>query len=183
MYRPQLPASGDNEYVHIRCLIANIHKPRNVSRPPESPESSLEAILECSPSDRESSPAASERSDRTVKSDYSDISEVSGAEEQPPPGRAKSNSIAGATLMPPSMHNKRRRQSFLHLHVSGANDHPGPLSAGAHLNVPRFTVTAPPGEGRRFSHGFPFHGFALRRHSNMVCTRICGRCESFAVRS
>ncbi|CAG4911279.1 unnamed protein product [Colias eurytheme] len=170
---PQLPEkkTSDNEYVHIRCLIANLHKPRNVSRPPAS----LESVLETgTPSDRECSPSASEISDKTIRSEHSDTAQVSGEEEEPPTRRAKSNSIAVATLMPPSMHhNKKRRPSFLHLNVGGGNEHFGPFSAGTHLNVPRFTVTAPPGEGhgRRLSHGFPFHGFALRRHSNMSLHR------------
>lgn len=159
---PQLPdpsTSGDNEYVHIRCLIANIHKPKNVSRPPSTPP--LDVVLESpSSSDTERSICGSERS------------EASPAQEMiPPPPRMKSNSIAGSMIgspEPPTAHpHKHRRPSFLHLQV-GRNEHEGPHSAGVHLTVPRFTVTAPPGEQRRFSHGFAFHGFALRRHSNTV---------------
>ncbi|XP_045485895.1 kinase D-interacting substrate of 220 kDa B isoform X1 [Pieris rapae] len=170
MLRPSFSNNNsDNDYVHIRCLIANIHKPRNVSRPPEYSDSVLETVLEANCSDRESSPSGSEKSDRSLRSENSDVAEISEVEE-PTKIRAKSNSIAGATLMPPSMHNKRRRPSFLHLH-GGHHENIGPLSAGAQFNVPRFTVTAPPGEGRRLSHGFPFHGFALRRHSNMSLHR------------
>ncbi|XP_075969674.1 ankyrin repeat-rich membrane spanning isoform X2 [Anticarsia gemmatalis] len=153
---PQLPdptTSGDNEYVHIRSLIANIHKPKNVARPPATPP--LEMVLE-SPSSTDTEKDAS----------GSDRSETISAEEVIPPQRAKSNSIAGSMLAPPSaQQHKRRRPSFLHLQV-GNHEHEGPHTAGVHLNVPRFTVTAPPGEQRRFSHGFAFHGFALRRHSN-----------------
>ncbi|XP_073943884.1 ankyrin repeat-rich membrane spanning isoform X4 [Choristoneura fumiferana] len=159
--RLPLPKTGDNEYVHIRSLVANIHKPKNVSRPPVGPVISVEtesklAVVRESPvsSDSDRSRAGSERSDVS-------------AEEVTPGQRMKSNSIAalGATLVPPEP--KRRRASFLHLHIGGVGEHAGPLSAGAHLSVPRFTVTAPPGEQRRVSHGFSaFHGFALRRHSN-----------------
>lgn len=164
--RLPLPKTGDNEYVHIRSLVANIHKPKNVSRPPVGPVVSVEtesklAVVRESPvsSDSDRSRAGSERSDVST-------------EEVTPGQRVKSNSIAalGATLVPPEP--KRRRASFLHLHMggAGAGEHAGPLSAGAHLSVPRFTVTAPPGEQRRVSHGFSaFHGFALRRHSNTVC--------------
>ncbi|XP_061383302.1 kinase D-interacting substrate of 220 kDa B isoform X2 [Danaus plexippus] len=160
---PELPktTNGENEYVHIRCLIANIHKPRNVSRPPVS-ESPLEVVKE-SPTSSDADPSCSE-SDISEKSEISNANDTKNTEEAPP-RRAKSNSFAGAMLAPP-MFNKRRRPSFLHLAVGGGNEHSGPLSAGSHFNVPRFTVTAPPGEHRRFSHGFPFHGFALRRHSN-----------------
>lgn len=166
---PQLPdatASGDNnEYVHIRCLIANIHKPRNVSRPP-STTPSLEMVLESpTSSDTEQSVTESERSDAIAAEDVM----------RTPPPRAKSNSIAGSMLAPPAVH-KSRRRSFLHLQV-GQHEHEGPHSAGVHLNVPRFTVTAPPGEHRRFSHGFAFPGFALRRHSNTVCLLISSDCD------
>ncbi|XP_039746756.1 kinase D-interacting substrate of 220 kDa B isoform X3 [Pararge aegeria] len=161
---PQLPQTktSDNEYVHIRCLIANIHKPRNVSRPPVYSDAPLEVVRESpTSSDTDRSRSGSIRSDISEKPD---LSEISSVEEVPPTQRAKSNSFAGAMLAPPL--NKRRRLSFLHLNIGGGNEHIGPLSAGPHLNVPRFTVTAPPGEHRRHSHGFPFHGFALRRHSN-----------------
>ncbi|CAH0720937.1 unnamed protein product, partial [Brenthis ino] len=160
---PELPkAKTGDEYVHIRCLIANIHKPKNVSRPPVSSESPLEVVQESPPSsDTDRSCSVSELSDR---SENADVTEVNIIEGGPPPQRAKSNSFAGAMLALPLVQ-KRRRPSFLHLHVKGEPT-TGPLSAGPHLNVPRFTVTAPPGEHRRFSHGFPFHGFALRRHSN-----------------
>ncbi|XP_045785394.1 kinase D-interacting substrate of 220 kDa B isoform X2 [Maniola jurtina] len=157
---PQLPQTknNDNEYVHIRCLVANIHKPRNVSRPPVFSDAPLEAV-------RESPPSSDTDQSRSDVSEKPDVSEISSVEEgPPPPQRAKSNSFAGAMLAPP-MH-KRRRPSFLNLNIGGGHEHIGPLSAGPHLNVPRFTVTAPPGEHRRLSHGFPFHGFALRRHSN-----------------
>lgn len=163
---PELPkAKTGDEYVHIRCLIANIHKPKNVSRPPVSSESPLEVVQESPPSsDTDRSCSVSELSDR---SENVDVTEVNIIEEGPPPQRAKSNSFAGAMLALPLVQ-KKRRPSFLQLHVKGEPT-TGPLSAGPHLNVPRFTVTAPPGEHRRFSHGFPFHGFALRRHSNTVC--------------
>ncbi|XP_072943714.1 uncharacterized protein Arms isoform X2 [Epargyreus clarus] len=152
---PSRTRSGDNEYVHIRCLIANIHRPKNVSRPPGSLESPLEVVRESPPSsDTEHSGSGSERSDK------SDISA-----EETPPQRAKSNSFAGGMLAPPMLQHKRRRRSFLHLNI-GSNEHSGPFTAGPQFNVPRFTVTAPPGEQRRHSHGFVFHGFALRRHSN-----------------
>ncbi|XP_068629361.1 kinase D-interacting substrate of 220 kDa B [Battus philenor] len=155
---PQLPkpSENDNEYVHIRCLIANIHKPKNVSRPPVVQETPLEAVEE-SPgsSDTERSGSGSERS-----------SQINVGEEVPPTRRAKSNSFAGPMLAPPVLQlPKRRRPSFLQLHMGGG-EASGPHSAGPHFSVPRFTVTAPPGEHRRFSHGFAFHGFALRRHSN-----------------
>lgn len=164
---PHLPvSSSDNEYVHIRCLIANIHRPRNVSRPPTFGIDAgvpLEVVQESPPSsDTERSGSGSERSDVN-------------ADEVTPTQRAKSNSFAGSMLGPPPMHHhKRRRPSFLHLTVNGDGcEHAGPASAGPHFNVPRFTVTAPPGEPRRFSHGFAgFHGFALRRHSNTVCARM-----------
>ncbi|VVC99292.1 unnamed protein product [Leptidea sinapis] len=174
MFRsPQLPEnkkSGDNEYVHVRCLVANIHKPKNVSRPPTCPDSPLESSLrEESPSSmRECSPSVSEISDVNERSENSEGEQFKESHEIPT-RRVKSNSIAGGYLMPPSsQHNKRRRPTFLHLNVGGGHDLLGPFSAGTHLNLPRFTVTAPPGEGRRLSHGFPFHGFALRRHSNTV---------------
>lgn len=163
---PRLPdaaASGDNEYVHIRCLIANIHKPRNVSRPPVSSDAPLEVVRESPTSSDSESRSESFRSDVSEKPEVSEVSSV----EEAPPQRAKSNSFAGAMLAPP-LHHKRRRPSFLHLNLGGGHEQIGPLSAGPHLNVPRFTVTAPPGEHRRHSHGFPFHGFALRRHSNTV---------------
>lgn len=168
MPRPPEFSKSDNEYSHIRCLIANIHKPRNVSRPPVSTDSPLEVVRESpTSSDTEASRSESERSERSEKcearADPSDI------EEGPPTQRAKSNSFAGAMLTIPPLHNKRRRPSFLHLSIGSNSINPGPLSAGNYLNVPRFTVTAPPGEQRRHSHGFPFHGFALRRHSNTVC--------------
>ncbi|XP_059057143.1 kinase D-interacting substrate of 220 kDa B [Achroia grisella] len=159
---PHLPDtfSKDNEYVHIRCLIANLHRPRNVSRPPSAASEGppLEVVQESPPSsDSERSGSASEKS------------ELNTPDEVIPPHRAKSNSIAGSSLAPPLIHHhKRRRPSFLHLPIgSGSVEHMGPMSAGTHFNVPRFTVTAPPGEHRRISHGFAaFHGFALRRHSN-----------------
>ncbi|XP_047987988.1 kinase D-interacting substrate of 220 kDa B isoform X1 [Leguminivora glycinivorella] len=161
--RPTLGKPGDNDYVHIRSLVANIHAPKNVCRPPVGPVISVEggpklAVVEESP--------ASSGSDRSRSE--SEKSDVLGdiVVEEVTPKRAKSNSIAGATsLMPPEP--KRRRASFLHLHIGGHEHHAGPLSAGAHLSVPRLSVTAPPGEHRRISHGFSaFHGFALRRHSN-----------------
>ncbi|CAG4989258.1 unnamed protein product [Parnassius apollo] len=162
---PLQPSRSDEEYVHIRCLIANIHKPKNVSRPPVTPleKAALEAVQESSgSSDTERSGSGSERS------------EISVVEEGPPTRREKSNSYAGPMLAPPVLrHHKRRRCSFFHLQVGGGSaEHSGAQSAGPHFNVPRFTVTAPPGEHRRFSHGFPFHGFALRRHSNTVCVDI-----------
>ncbi|XP_053626108.1 kinase D-interacting substrate of 220 kDa B isoform X11 [Plodia interpunctella] len=165
---PHLPISNnDNEYVHIRSLIANIHRPKNVSRPPTSPFENgavLEVVQE--------SPTSSD-----TERSGSEISERSGSERSEnvdgdvtPTKRAKSNSFAGSMLAPTMPHHpKRRRPSFLHLNVSADNtEHLGPASASAHLTVPKFTVTAPPGEHhRRFSHGFAgFHGFALRRHSN-----------------
>lgn len=163
---PQLPdasTSGDNEYVHIRCLIANIHRPKNVSRPP-STTPSLEMVLE--------SPTSSDTEQSISGSDRSEAVSTEDVMRTPPP-RAKSNSIAGSTLAPPAPQ-KRRRPSFLHLQLGhGEHDGPHSASAGGHLNVPRFTVTAPPGEHqRRFSHGFAFPGFALRRHSNTVCSKI-----------
>ncbi|XP_060800403.1 uncharacterized protein LOC132901798 [Amyelois transitella] len=169
---PHLPiSSNDNEYVHIRSLIANIHRPRNVSRPPTSPFENgavLEVVQESpTSSDTERSGSGSERS-------VSERSEIVG-DDLTPTKRAKSNSFAGSMLSPAMPHHhKRRRPSFLHLNVSGDNtEHLGPVSAGAHFNVPKFTVTAPPGEHRRFSHGFAgFHGFALRRHSNTVCATM-----------
>lgn len=171
---PQLPTysgSDNNEYVHIRCLIANIHRPRNVSRPPASSIDKgppLEILRE--------SPTSSD-TERSVSG--SDRSDIVSPEDLMPPQRAKSNSFAGSMLSPPSLHqhqHKRRRPSFLH--IGGTAEHPGPLSAGPHFNVPKFTVTAPPGEHRRLSHGFAaFHGFALRRHSNTVCARMICKCE------
>lgn len=172
MFRmPELPkaTNSDEEYVHIRCLIANIHKPKNVSRPPVSPDSPLEVVPEsASSSDTDRSQSESMRS---IKSERSDVTESDIQEEGPTTQRAKSNSFAGPMLAAPTLQ-KLRRLSFLHLHVGSGNEHIGPLSAGPQFNVPRFTVTAPPGEHRRFSHGFPFHGFALRRHSNTVCAEI-----------
>lgn len=167
---PELPKSKNgDEYVHIRCLIANIHKPRNVSRPPGLSDSPLEVVEESPPStDTDRSRSASEQSERSENMDTPQGNVIE--EVTTPPQRAKSNSFAGAMLAPPLLH-KRRRTSFLHLHIKG-EPNTGPLSAGPHLNVPRFTVTAPPGEHRRFSHGFPFHGFALRRHSNTVCDEM-----------
>jgi hypothetical protein len=169
---PRVPTLSDNEFVHVRCLIANIHRPRNVSRPPRSSIDDgvqLEVVKEL---------AASSESERSLSgSEKSDL--VSTEEEPAPPQRAKSNSIAGSMLAPPEVHRqKRRRPSFLNL-GSGGNP-TGPLSAGPYLNVPKFTVTAPPGEPqhRRLSHGFAaFHGFALRRHSNTVCARMICKCE------
>lgn len=159
---PHLPktAGSDKEYVHIRCLIANIHRPKNVSRPPT--ETAAKGPLDIV----EESPVSS---DNERNGSGSDRSSISGTDEVIPPQRAKSNSIAGSLLAPPVQHNKKRRPSFLHLHIGGSTEHAGPFTAGPHFNVPRFTVTAPPGEPRRFSHGFAaFHGFALRRHSNTV---------------
>lgn len=165
---PRLPdasTSGDNEYVHIRCLIANIHKQKNVARPPSTAQS-LEMVLE--------SPTSSDTEQSVTESERSEAQSTEDVMRTPPP-RAKSNSIAGSMLAPPKPH-KRRRPSFLHLHVGPGEHHDGPHSASAHLNVPRFTVTAPPGEQqRRSSHGFAFHGFALRRHSNTVCPMITSR--------
>ncbi|KAG6442654.1 hypothetical protein O3G_MSEX002439 [Manduca sexta] len=160
---PHFPDSktDTNEYVHIRCLIANIHRPKNVSRPPTMPMEKgppLEIVRE--------SPTSSDTERSCTESEKS---EISCTEEVTPPQRAKSNSFAGSMLAPPMQH-KRRRPSILHLQIGGNTEVQGPLSAGSHLNVPRFTVTAPPGEQRRFSHGFAaFHSFALRRHSNTVC--------------
>lgn len=158
---PHLPDSSNNEYVHIRCLVANLHKPRNVSRPPVTDEKrrSLEVVRETPPSSNiECSGSVSDRLDNL------------GAREVTPTKRPKSNSIAGSQLLAPPIMPKKRRTSFLHLHMGGAADHAGPMSAGTHLAVPRFTVTAPPGEQqRRHSNAFAaFHGFALRRHSNTV---------------
>lgn len=159
---PHLPDSGNNEYVHIRCLVANIHKPRNVSRPPVMADQGvpLEVVCESPPSsDTERSGSVSDRSDNFGEE------EVTTTKNRP-----KSNSIAGSQSLSPPVLQKKRRTSFLHLHVGGAAEHAGPLSAGTHLAVPRFTVTAPPGEQqRRHSNAFAaFHGFALRRHSNTV---------------
>lgn len=167
---PDASTSGDNEFVHIRCLIANIHKQKNVARPP-STTPSLEMVLESpTSSDTEQSVTESERSEAVLGDELM----------RTPPPRAKSNSIAGSMLAPPKVH-KRRRPSFLHLQL-GPNEHEGPHSASAHLNVPRFTVTAPPGEQqRRFSHGFAFHGFALRRHSNTVCPMMTSRVTSVVI--
>lgn len=178
---PQLPVpdatAKENEYVHIRSLIANIHRPRNVCRPPsrggesEGAVPPMLTVVQESPSssEREES-SGSERVEGTV-----------AAEELRPPPRTKSNSIAGSTLAAaPGVLGQRRRRSFLHLHLGGGERHAGPLSAGPRLNVPRFTVTAPPGEQqRRHSHAFTsFHGFALRRHSNTVCARVdASRCS------
>ncbi|KPI91553.1 hypothetical protein RR46_15057 [Papilio xuthus] len=163
------PSGSENEYVHIRCLIANIHRPKNVSRPPFAQvDVPLEAVEE-SPgsSDTERSGSVSERSE------VSEVSEMNAAEEEPPQRRTKSNSFAGPMLAPPALqHHKKRRPSFLHLPGPGWGGPSGAQTAGPHFSVPRFTVTAPPGEGRRFSHGFAFHGFALRRHSNTVCDDI-----------
>ncbi|KAF9421826.1 hypothetical protein HW555_002266 [Spodoptera exigua] len=129
---------------------------KNVSRPP-STTASLEMVLE--------SPTSSDTESQSVTESEKSEAVLGDELMRTPPPRAKSNSIAGSMLAPPKVH-KRRRPSFLHLQV-GPNEHEGPHSASAHLNVPRFTVTAPPGEQhRRFSHGFAFHGFALRRHSN-----------------
>lgn len=178
---PQLPKStgSDNEYVHIRCLIANIHRPKNVSRPPVAQmESALEVVQESpSSSDTEHSACSGAGSEKLEKCE-SDVTA-----DAPLTRRAKSNSFAGPMLTPPVLqHHKRRRPSFLHLNVgSGGAEQGGPQSAGPHFNVPRFTVTAPPGEQRRFSHGFAFHGFALRRHSNTVCAGICRVWISFNV--
>lgn len=166
---PHLPQSpADNEYVHVRCLVANLHKPRNVSRPPVTNEagSSLEVVRESpTSSDTERDGSGSERSD------------MQAAEEVTPTPRMKSNSFAGSLLAPPGNHQgKKRRKSFLHLHVGGVAE-PGPMSAGPQLSVPRLSITAPPGEQRRHSHGFSaFHGFALRRHSNTVWEwlQVCG---------
>lgn len=158
---PHIPDSSNNEYVHIRCLVANLHKPRNVSRPPVTAEkrNSLEVVRETSPSSNiEHSDSISDRSDNL------------SVEEVTPTKRPKSNSIAGSQSLAPPVMQKKRRTSFLQLNMGGAAYHPGPLSAGIHLAVPRFTVTAPPGEQqRRHSNAFAaFHGFALRRHSNTV---------------
>ncbi|CAH2073756.1 unnamed protein product, partial [Iphiclides podalirius] len=165
---PQLPTptGSDNEYVHIRCLIANIHRPKNVSRPPVAQmEPPLEVVQE--------SPGSSDTEHSGCSGSGSERSEANTAADEPPTRRAKSNSFAGPMLAPPVLqHHKRRRPSFLHLNVGGGSEHAGPHSAGPHFSVPRFTVTAPPGEQRRFSHGFAFHGFALRRHSNTVCVDI-----------
>ncbi|KOB76359.1 Kinase D-interacting substrate [Operophtera brumata] len=154
------PRTADNEYVSIRCLIANIHRPKNVSRPglPDNTPPPLEIVQE-SPTSSDTERSGSDRSDGNT------------TEEVMPAKRAKSNSFAGPILMPPApaQLQKRRRRSFLPLEIVGVSEHAGPLSAGPHLSVPKFTVTAPPGEHhhRRFSHGFAgFHGFALRRHSN-----------------
>ncbi|XP_026329834.1 kinase D-interacting substrate of 220 kDa B isoform X4 [Hyposmocoma kahamanoa] len=156
---PHLPVSSNDEYVHIRCLVANLHKPRNVSRPPVTAEKrrSLEVVREIpSSTNIEHSGSISDRLDNL------------SVEEVTPTKRPKSNSIAGSQSLAPPIIEKKRRTSFLQLHVGGAAYHPGPLSAGTHLAVPRFTVTAPPGEQqRRHSNAFAaFHGFALRRHSN-----------------
>lgn len=161
---PHIPLrTGDNEYVSIRCLIGNLHRPKNVSRPglPENTPPPLEILRE-SPTSSETERSGSDRSDGII------------VEEVMPAKRAKSNSFAGTILMPPApvQPAKRRRRSFLPLEIGSGSEHAGPLSAGPHLSVPKFTVTAPPGEHqhRRFSHGFAgFHGFALRRHSNTVC--------------
>lgn len=164
---PHLPdrKTGDKEYVAIRCLIANIHKPKNVSMPPSmqlEPSPPLEVVQELSHSDTEQS----ERNE-------SEKSEENLDDNLTPQKRAKSNSLSGSMiLLPPApVHNSKRRRSFLPLHIGNGPDHLGPMSAGSQFNVPKFTVTAPPGEQRRFSHGFAgaFHGFALRRHSNTVC--------------
>ncbi|XP_028161921.1 uncharacterized protein LOC114353929 [Ostrinia furnacalis] len=168
---PQLPtySNSDKEYVHIRCLIANIHKPRNVSRPPSASidkGAPLEVVRESpTSSDTERSGSISDRSDDRLSLD-----------ELAPTQRAKSNSFAGSMLTPPPLHQKKRRPSFLHIGGAAA---PGPMSAGPHFTVPKFTLTAPPGEQhRRLSHGFAaFHGFALRRHSNTVCARMICKCE------
>lgn len=120
---------------------------------------SLEVVRETPPSsDLEHSGSISDRLD--------DIA----VEELTPTKRPKSNSIAGSQSQAPPIVQKKRRTSFLQLPMGGAAYHPGPMSAGAHLAVPRFTVTAPPGEQqRRHSNAFAaFHGFALRRHSNTV---------------
>lgn len=171
---PQLPdasTSGDNEFVHIRCLIANIHKQKNVARPP-STTPSLEMVLE--------SPTSSDTEQSVTESERSDALSIEDVMRTPPP-RAKSNSIAGSMLAPPKAH-KRRRPSFLHLQLGPGEQHDGPHSASAHLNLPRFTVTAPPGEQhRRFSHGFAFPAFALRRHSNTVCPMITSRVTSVVI--
>lgn len=190
---PHLPTytNSEKEFVHIRCLIANIHKPRNVSRPPSSSIDKgppLEVVLE-SPASSDTERSVSDRSDivsdrSDIVSDRSDIvsdkSDNVSVDELAPAQRAKSNSFGGSMLMAPTLHqhqNKKRRPSFLHF--GGAEAAPGPLSAGPQFNVPKFTVTAPPGEQhRRLSHGFAaFHGFALRRHSNTVCARMICKCE------
>lgn len=159
--------SGDNEYVHIRCLIANIHRPKNVSRPPTTP-------MENGPKPLEIFRESPTSSDTERSLSCSENSELNALEEPKVTQRAKSNSFAGSMLAPPMRHGKKRRPSFLHLQIGGNSEPPGPLSAGPHLNIPRLSVTAPPGEQRRFSHGFAaFHGFALRRHSNTVCPLYC----------
>ncbi|GBP85351.1 hypothetical protein EVAR_78834_1 [Eumeta japonica] len=151
----------DDEYVHVRSLIASIHRPKNVARPPElAPPNS--------PASERGSPASSDTDRSGTGSDLSDIRTKDEVVHAP---RSKSNSIAGTSLAPPGPgqqeERRRRRPSLLHLQTERGGP-TGPQSAGPYLTVPRFTVTAPPGEQhhRRFSHAF--HGFALRRHSNTV---------------
>lgn len=168
---PHLPdIKEDDQYPHIRSLIANIHRPRNTTRPPlrfDELSPPLEVVKE--------SPTSSDTEQSVSGSEKDCLEKVTAS---PVPGyRVKSNSIAGVGLAPPLvLRHKRRRPSALLLSMGHGGDHHGPASAGTHLSVPKFTVTAPPGEHRRHSHAFTsFHGFALRRHSNTVCV-VCGLC-------
>lgn len=64
----------------------------------------------------------------------------------------------------PPLQEKRRRCSFLRLHLPETNLR-GSLS---HLHLPTFTITTPDGEPSTNNKGFIFGGLGLRRFSNNV---------------